>query len=51
MTEDVEVTPGLVPSWKPTKKKPVAVVRHYRGWKTSLVAQAWWLWQVGELEQ
>lgn len=26
----VEVTLGVIPSWKPTKKKPVTIIKLYR---------------------
>lgn len=48
--EDVEVTLGVVPSWKSTEK-PAMVIGHHRRPKNSLVAQTWSLWQVGELGQ
>lgn len=48
--EHVEVTLGVVPSWKPTEK-PAMVIGHYRRPKNSLLVQTWSLWQVGELGQ
>lgn len=49
--EDVEVTLGGVPSWKPKKKKLVRVTRCCRRPETILAGKTWWLWQVGVLEQ